>query len=570
MTPEREADIREAVAQDSVWAEYNSKLMEGAEQALSLPLCRWETQGVRQKLLKVSREYMRRMLLWGYAYRFTGDTRYVEAVSRESLNVASFDSWNPKHFLDVSEMTTGMAIAYDWMYDALDEHTRSVMEEAIVSKGIEPSFDERFNSWLKRTNNWNQVCNGGMTLGALAVRDRYPELSDRVVKRSVESVKLPMRCYGPDGAYPEGYMYWSYGTSYNIMMLDALTEVYGTDFGLSETKGFMQAADYIQNMVLGDGVAFNYGDCENKGRVSPGVFWFASHNSDPTLLWQEKYFLQKKKGAEIQSRYATMAIIWGAKIRWSDVTPPQRMMWWTSGAVNPMGFIRTDWHYGQGLSIAIKGGSAQSGHCHLDAGSFIFTERRTRWAMDLGPQSYDFSDAAGLSQWDKGQDSDRWRIFRYNNLAHNTLSFDGNIQNAEGYADVIDASDGERYVMVDLSDIYKYSVSQATRTISLGRDDFPTIVDEITTGDSATTMRWNMVTMAEAKVAGPNVLELSQDGKVLRLEVVEADCPVTMRTWSAEAPNTWDMPTPEGVIFVGFESTIPADSHAHFKVRLYR
>ena len=30
--------------------------------------------------------------------------------------VLSFTDWHPKHFLDVAEMTTALALSYDWLY----------------------------------------------------------------------------------------------------------------------------------------------------------------------------------------------------------------------------------------------------------------------------------------------------------------------------------------------------------------------------------------------------------------------------------------------------------------------
>lgn len=47
-----------------------------------------------------------------------------------------------------------------------------------------------------------------------------------------------MSIYAPDGAYSEGYSYWAYGTTYNVLLIEALKAVKGTDFGLSQMPGF--------------------------------------------------------------------------------------------------------------------------------------------------------------------------------------------------------------------------------------------------------------------------------------------------------------------------------------------
>ncbi len=35
-----------------------------------------------------------------------------------------------------------------------------------------------------------------------------------------------MKDYGPDGPYAEGYGYWSYGTTYNVLFLSGLEKMF--------------------------------------------------------------------------------------------------------------------------------------------------------------------------------------------------------------------------------------------------------------------------------------------------------------------------------------------------------
>lgn len=569
MTAEREAEIRTAVQEDSIWSRYHENLMKGADKALSLPLCRKKHSGKKQKLLAVSREFMRRVLLWGYAYRMSGDEKYARRGIQEMLNVCEFSDWNHKHFLDSGEMTAAMSIGYDWFFNILSDEEKAAVEKAIHKKGLLPSMDSTYNGWLKRENNWNQVCNGSMVLGALAVNERYPDLAKDIIERSVESIKIPMGKYAPDGAYPEGYMYWGYGTTYNLLMLDALESYYGTDFGLSKSPGFLKTGDFLCHMVLGDGWAFNYGDSENKGRMNPGVFWFAEKNNDPSILWSEKHFLEKK-GVENSSRFATMIMIWGASIRWDDVQTPASRLWATKDATVPVALMRTDWNFGKGQSAAFKGGTAQSGHPHLDAGSFLYTDGETRWAIDLGPQNYNSLDVAGIDQWNKGPDSERWKVFRYNNMAHNTLTFDGQIQNALGHARITNygIEDGCFHATADLSDIYSHQMESVIRTVSLNEDGSLTVTDMMKTSDAPRKLRWNMATTATPEIKGKEEIVLNQDGKTLSVKM-ECNAAVTPRTWSAKSPNAWDAPNPRA-IFVGFEADLAPQTAYTFTTTLQK
>ena len=179
------------------------------------------------------------MLLLGYAYRLTGEEKYARRAESEMSNVGKFIDWNPTHFLDVAEMTTAMAIGYDWLFNFISDETKTLVEQAIEEKGLKPSLKKENNeNWLTNHNNWNQVCNAGITLGALAIYDKTPQLAERIINQSYKLHKTTYASISPDGAYAEGYSYWAYGTTYNILLIDALLKTIGTDYGLSQMPGF--------------------------------------------------------------------------------------------------------------------------------------------------------------------------------------------------------------------------------------------------------------------------------------------------------------------------------------------
>ena len=177
---------------------------------------------VGRRLLATSREKLRRILFLGFAYRMTGEKRYSDRAEAEMLKAASFSDWNPSHFLDVAEMTAALAIGYDWLYPKLSETSRRTIRTAILEKGLKPSFGKEHDAILNAPTNWNQVCHCGMAYGALAVAETEPDLARRTIERAVEKVRIPMRHYAPDGAYPEGYAYWEYGTSFNVLLKSSM------------------------------------------------------------------------------------------------------------------------------------------------------------------------------------------------------------------------------------------------------------------------------------------------------------------------------------------------------------
>ena len=110
---------------------------------------------IGRRLLSVSRENLRRIFILSYAYRMTGKSEFLKRAESEMLKAASFSDWNPSHFLDVGEMTMALAIGYDWLYPQLSVQTKKEIENAIVEKGLRPSFDERYNWFVNAVHNWS-------------------------------------------------------------------------------------------------------------------------------------------------------------------------------------------------------------------------------------------------------------------------------------------------------------------------------------------------------------------------------------------------------------------------------
>ncbi|MHC4569674.1 MAG: hypothetical protein ACYTE3_28440, partial [Planctomycetota bacterium] len=234
-----------------------------------------------------SRRCVQRVLILSMAFHLTGDTKYVDRCEKEMLAVAKFSDWNPSHFLDVAEMTFAIAIGYDWLYDELSEPSRAKIRSAIIEKGVALPFNSRHKGWVKSRNNWGQVCHGGLTAGALAILEDEPELAARTVHNALHNVTYSMAAYAPNGSYPEGPGYWSYGTSYNVLLIAVLESAMGTDFGLTGAPGFSETGQYLSLTTGPSGLFFNYADGGAGRGTQPSLFWFASRYERPDWLLGE-------------------------------------------------------------------------------------------------------------------------------------------------------------------------------------------------------------------------------------------------------------------------------------------
>jgi len=561
-----EESIKRTVSADKIWSKMQQAILAESDSLISLPPV--ERIQIGRRLLDKSREALRRLFFLSYAYRTTKEQKYSLRAEKELLAISSFSDWNPSHFLDVAEMTMAVAIGYDWLYDNLSSSSRAAIKEAILKKGLEPSLDPKNNSWLKAEHNWNQVCNAGMTYGAMAIYEDQPELAKQIINRAIETIALPMKDYSPDGAYPEGYGYWGYGTGFNVMFISAIEKLFGKDFGLSEKPGFLKTAGYLENMTGPSGNPFNYSDAGSRGGLHPAMFWFATKLKDPSLLWVERNnLLNNGPGAHVKDRLLPAIMLWSGGIGINSIAAPKNKMWVGKGK-NPVALMRTSWTDPSAIYVAMKGGSVSVNHAHMDIGSFVMEADGVRWAMDFGMQDYESLESKGIQLFGRTQDAQRWTVFRYTNLVHNTIAVNNQHQRVTGYAPITSSSSSSSFMnaVTDMSEVYKGSVAKANRGIAIADQSYVIVRDEIETLDKETTIRWTMLTPAEVKITGKNKAELTKDGKKLILEVQEPGS-VAMKTWSTDPPNSYDAPNP-GTVLVGFEVSLPANSNNAITVAL--
>lgn len=558
----KEQAILKTIAGDDTWQQVHQAILTESDRMVSLPPI--ERIQIGRRLLDKSREAIRRIFFLSYAYRLTRQAGYAQRAQKEMLAIAAFSDWNPSHFLDVAEMTLAMAIGYDWLYDRLPESARTIIKEAIRKKGIEPSLDKKYNSWLRAEHNWNQVCNAGMAYGAIAIYEDDPTLARQIINRAIETIVLPMKDYAPDGAYPEGYGYWGYGTSFNVLFIDAMEKLFGRRYGFTEMPGFLKTAGYLENMTGPSGRPFNYSDAGSNGSLQPAMCWFAARTNDPSLLWVEKSRLQHVAPKSITGdRLLPAIMIWGAGagIHIEQAAPPAKRMWVGRGK-NPVALMRTSWTDPGALFVGFKGGTVSANHAHMDIGSFVMEAEGVRWAMDFGMQNYESLESKGIQLFGRTQDAQRWTVFRLTNLVHNTLTVNNQLQRVTGSAPLTASCSAPALMQAttDMSAIYEGQLAKALRGIAIVDQAYAVVQDEVETLGDTATIRFTVLTPASVQLTGNNKALLTKDGKQLVMEVT-APFPVTIKTWSTDPPHSYDAPNP-GTILTGFEIRVPAHTQA--------
>ena len=561
-----EKTLKKMIMKDVIWKDIHQSLLNEAAEIVQLPLNERIKTG--RRLLSVSRENLRRIFILSYAYRMTRKGEFLKRAESEMLKAASFSDWNPSHFLDVGEMTMALAIGYDWLYPKLSAQTKKVIEDAIVEKGLKPSFDERYNWFVNAVHNWSQVCHAGVTYGALAVWEKEPALACTVVNRAIEKISIPMGHYAPDGAYPEGIGYWDYGTSFNVMFLSAIEKIFGTDYGLSELPGFLKTGEYILHMVTPNLKNFAYSDNGINAFFTPTMFWFYSKTKDASILYNQIRLYKKDGQKRIQkNRLAPAMLIWGASASLVNLQKPKQLLWKAQGD-NPVCLMRSSWNDSSAIYLRMKMGSPSVNHGHMDIGSFVFEADDIFWGIDMGGEEYNRLETRGVDLWNTRQSSQRWDVYRYNNLSHNTLSFNNKYQEVKGKTKIDEYSDQEnhKFVISDLTPVYKNQVRSVKRAVSLVNKEFAVVEDLIETTKNFTMMTWTMVTPASAKILSENVMLLEKDGKKLYIKV-EGPRKIRWHILPAQSDFSYDSPNP-GISIIGFDTDLELSAKQRIKVFL--
>ncbi len=374
LTLDTEKHLKDKIENDPLVQSFYEALRRDAYAILDQPLLERQLRG-GMRLLTVSRTMVSRLTTLSMVYRIEQDSDILNRINRELRNISAFSDWNPSHYLDAGEMSLAVAITLDWVGGDLPESTVIMAKNALIEKGIKPSYMGKrdvyrpeldpmdwgghpgaldMNWWVDVTNNWNQVVHGGLIAASIAIAEDEPELAARTIHRALDKMNLILEDYGPDGNYPEGATYWEYGTAYQILTASMLKSAFGTDFGIAEYPGFLESAVYRLMLVAPSGEFFNYFDTGsnligdrgvgsvstawfNRAQAAEVLVWFAAKTGNP-LYFDESYFKADPDDPRSRSRFGASSLVWLSQYEPGTFEPlPQ---YWRGRGKQPVAIFR--------------------------------------------------------------------------------------------------------------------------------------------------------------------------------------------------------------------------------------
>ena len=426
-----EAQLRRKLKRDPVLQNMVKAIRLNAADIQTRPLLTRKMEG--RRLLGTSREMLRRINMLGFIFLLEKDPTVLKRINEEVIAVCGFSDWNPSHYLDVAEMSMAVAFALDWTAGQLPKATIDLAKNTLINKGIKPSWPDsgKVPWWAYGTNNWNQVCNGGMIAASIAIAEIDPELAAKTIHRALEGMPHALVEYGPDGVYPEGSTYWGYGTSFSVVTAAMLESAFNTDFGLGHYPAFKESAVFRALSVAPSGWYYNFADCGDK-RSDDGdltLAWFAAKTGNATFFEKER-FLSPAKDMGKLGRLAGAAMMWLCQYKAkSQETLPTA---WKGEGANPIVIFTGDPNDAHDYYFGGKGGRGRVNHGNMDGGSFIFELNGVRWVIDPGNQSYNALEKTGFNLWGSNQDAERWTLLTKNNYGHSTLTVNDALHRTDG------------------------------------------------------------------------------------------------------------------------------------------
>ena len=526
LTKEKILQIKKSIQTDAAVKAYYQYLYQNAVSLITLPVLERRMEG--RRLLTITREAVSRLGALSVVYALSGEKRFLNRVNDELTAVCNFSDWNPSHFLDVAEAAYAVSIGLDWTLGDLPEETKRLAKKSLLEKAIQPSLDSQYNGWMKSTHNWNQVCHGGMSVAAVAIADEYPALAAQIIARALQYMPLALDAYAPDGVYPEGASYWSYGTSYTLLTISVFESAFGTDFGMSKAPGFLESATFVSKLAGPSGLYFNYFDSGEKGYGEIGnqelLSWFAQKTGN-RIFFDKNKLAEKLMTASVDGK--NISKMNGSALSWivaSTATNTQSLpVHWKGEGKNPIAILGSSPDESAQFFLGAKGGSASQNHGNMDAGSFVFELNGVRWSVDPGNQDYTKLEAImGNALWNNKQDSKRWTLLTKNNFGHSTLTVNDQFHNVDGFAGM-SGFNGETLfpeVSFDLTAVLKGQLKYANRKFTKKSSTKLRIEDAIEITDSTKIVSWTMMTEAEVASINGGAL-LKQHGKTLQLIMLE-------------------------------------------------
>ena len=505
----RIAEIMSVVNGDRKFAARTyADIINQAKNLLSAPLKVWKLDDTNLRISTIHEIGNTDLPVLSLAYLFTKDVKYAERCYRQMQSMCSRKDWGAsRHFLDTGIGARGFAMAYDAIYDYLNDKQRSELIDGLRRLALEPGKMQietgqgQAWAWYNSNNNWNGICNGGLICAALAVYESDPDFMSQLIALAANKMMIYMQSFEPDGASEEGLMYWSYGLTNAFLALEAMQRNLTTTYGLTDLNGISKTGWFPYNVSGPVGTATFGDDYLYYGKTNKflSYFWFAHFFNDPNLA--KKHYDECISRQGMMNGYHDLLFYYPELVN-QGIVSEIPLQGYVKGA--DYMYINQNNSDINSFYVGMHGGDNSASHGHLDAGSFyVQANGECIFIGSLGttnPYPADYFDETApyyeSNSTTTASSPGRFYYYRVRTEGKSCLVVNPDArpeQNPKGMARLINQNSGNNsgFYILDMSDIYKRDMNKYIRGIKLNRvTQTITIQDEFTPKKNGSTVYW--------------------------------------------------------------------------------
>jgi hypothetical protein len=392
-----------------------------------------------------------------FAYKITGDRKYLDAARKYLDAAVSYEVWgykNNKPDVDLAagHLLYGMGWAYDLLYHDLTEPERARYRGKLVRQArlMFDYFKPKPGKTYAYSQNHTSIPIAGLGVAAYALYDEVEDAPQwAALARAIFDRVLAT--YSTDGYFYEGFEYWIFSTPWLVHYLDAHAHATGED--LYDRPGFRLTHRYVAHAMLpGADNVFDFGDVWEgpQTRAKAGKDYERSH---PGGRFSTNYNLLYRFAARFQDREAQGVAQWLKNsgqvnaeefwsLVWHDVKlaplPIEQQPRWHYFPDHEVVYWRSDWapkatafafkcgppegHHTAPLLEEFADWRLSAGHAHPDANSFIIHANGAYLTGDSGYAGVPLTAhhntvlVDGKGQGREGEGHDPWKNVPYARL----------------------------------------------------------------------------------------------------------------------------------------------------------
>jgi len=368
-------------------------------------------------------------------------------------------------------------------------------------------INDRNNTWIKGTSNWNSVCTSG-TVFTILVNSQKEEERVAAIGCALNSMKSYLSGFGDDGYCSEGLGYWGYGFGHYLYLAQIIYDYTEGKINLFEGENatkLKNVGNFPESFEIQNARCAPFAD--GVSSISKSGSNFANALS--------AYYYQANKPSEIRMEESVeQLLVWQKpqlfEIEESNATKKSNLP--NYSYFDDFGMVISRGKQAVPFSIAIKSGHNDENHNHSDVGTYILVLGKDVITGDIGAPSYM---AGSFSPKNKARSSWGHPVPIINNtLQSNGREFEGKITTTE-------FKESNDKVVMDLKAAYEIPLlKMLVRTMENDKSEEGVItIEDSFSATEPVDFGIAIMTLSEYEIIDNNTIILTTENQKVKAEI---------------------------------------------------